>query len=228
MQQSTLPDGFVFIIVGALLGFLGFSVLAWRGLVAWSIHRSVKRAAMEQTIADSKVMLRPRGNGFYTAGAGSTLSLDQLTSSARPTATFNRKSHMSNASLFYSPTARAASMVDPLANRGSSYVPGPYYPSSAGGAAGAGASSHHLNTPQSHRHSRTRSRGTSPPSPSLSPSRGVDPTYARASNAPVPSQASTSSLNLSSAPQGRAPSAYLEDLFEGHRSPFVPGQPERY
>lgn len=239
MQQSSLPEGTVFIVVGATLGFLGFSVLAWRGLVAWSVHRSVKRAAMEQTMADSKVMLRPRGHGFYAAGAGSTHSLDHLSSNPR-LSTSGRKSHLSNSgNLFYSPTARTMSGLEPLAgnsnnnnsNRGSAYLPGGYYPMSNAAPAG-GAATVHLGTPSSH--SRVRSRGTSPPpSPSLSPGRGVvDPTYARhstsasAAGAPIiPSHASTSSLNLSVPPAGRAPSAYLEDLFESHQlQPTRPSQ----
>ncbi len=231
MQQSTLPEGTVFIVVGAILGFLGVSVLAWRGLVAWSVHRSVKRAAREQTMADSKVMLRPRGNGFYAAGAGSTHSLDHLSSNPRLSTSAARKSsHLSSSNLFYSPTARSMSGPEPLGNRGSAYLPGGYYPMSNAAPAG-GAATVHLGTPTTS-HSRVRSRGTSPPaSPSLSPARGIDPTYARHSSSmapphvPIPSHASTSSLNLSVPPAGRAPSAYLEDLFESHQSqPTRPSQ----
>lgn len=36
-------------------------------------------------------------------------------------------------------------------------------------------------------------------------------------------QASNSSLNLSVAPQSRAPSAYLDDLFESHQPAAAPG-----
>ena len=227
MQHSTLPEGTVFIIVGTFLGFLGFSILAWRGLVVWSVHRSVKRAALEQNMADSKAMLRPRGNGLYTAGPGSTLSLDHLTANRQRASSYGRKGHASTGSLFFSPTARAVSMVDPSTNRASTYLPGGYYPASnstpGGGAAGAGQGTVHLGTPSS----RVRSRGPTPPiSPSLSPSRGnIDLAYPSAQGrhshhvTAAPSQASTSSLNLSVPPQGaRTPSAYLDDLFESHRS----------
>ncbi|KAF1987811.1 hypothetical protein K402DRAFT_392607 [Aulographum hederae CBS 113979] len=44
MNRSKLPEGTVFIAVGAILGFCGLAILAWRGLVAWSLHRSVKRS----------------------------------------------------------------------------------------------------------------------------------------------------------------------------------------
>lgn len=220
MQHSTLPEGTIFIIVGATLGFFGFSILAWRGMVAWSVHRSVKRAAMEQTKADSKHTLRPRGNGFYAAGAGSTHSLDYLAGNPR-VSTSRRKSHLSTShlstsNLFYSPTARTMSGTDNTMNRGSAYLPGGYYPVANAAAAG-GAASVHLGTPTSHGHSRGRSCGTSPPSPSLSPGQGIESGYTRVSTSGVlPSQASTSSLNLSVPPLGRAPSAYLEDLFDSH------------
>ncbi|KAI9882193.1 MAG: Golgi transport complex subunit 3 [Watsoniomyces obsoletus] len=232
MKQSTLPEGTVFIVVGAFLGFLGFSVLAWRGLVAWSVHRSVARAAREQNMADSKVMLRPRGNGLYAAGAGSTLSLDRLSHNPR-SSSYGRKSyvgHASSGSLFFSPTAaRGVSMIDPTTSRPQSYLPGGYYPAANSTAAG-GAGTVHLGPPPGSSHNQSRrSRGPSPPaSPSLSPSRGVDPNYARASHVGVPSQASTSSLNLSMPPQGRAPSAYLEDLFESHQSQPTRTTHERY
>ena len=60
--------------------------------------------------------------------------------------------------------------------------------------------------------------GPSPPrSPSLPPSRGTDTVLGKAG---LTMHTSNSSLNLSVAPQSRAPSAYLEDLFENH----PPGQ----
>ena len=215
MQQSTLPEGTVFIAVGAALGFLGFSVLAWRGLVAWSLHRSVKRAALHQKITDNSVKLRPRGNGFYAANGGSTMSLDHLSAAPKNSMHGPRTSHMSSGSLFYSPTARVGSgTLETLGSRTSTYLPSGYYPS-GNAAAGGGANTAYLGTPGT---SRGRSfGGPSPPvSPSLSPSRGADP---RAPPPPpLPSHASTSSLNLSVPPQGRAPSAYLEDLFESHQS----------
>ena len=73
---------------------------------------------------------------------------------------------------------------------------------------------------QNQRYSRARSIGPSPPaSPSLAPSsRGIDhrPSTANLSTTALAGAASNSSLNLNlhTAPQSRAPSAYLEDLFE--------------
>ncbi|KAI9859631.1 MAG: hypothetical protein M1813_006562 [Trichoglossum hirsutum] len=224
MQHSRLPEGTVFIAVGAVLGFLGLAVLAWRGLVAWSLHRSVKRAAIQNNLADSKAMLRPPGGGFYANGAGSSLSLDHLSSSGKSP---SGPRHTPNSSLFFSPTATTGSGLGQSGNRGSGYLPAGYYaagnaaPSGGtgmthiGGGAPVGLSTH------SHGYTRARSMGPSPPgSPSLPPSRGED---ARFSRGPLRAGASNSSLNLSTQPQERAPSAYLEDLFENHQPGQMPG-----
>ncbi|OCL06964.1 hypothetical protein AOQ84DRAFT_223326, partial [Glonium stellatum] len=94
MQKSNLPDGTVFICVGAALGFMGAAILAWRGLVAWSLHRSVQRAALAQNLADSKTLLHGPGGGnpthrhhgglYKTVGASSTMSLDRLSAAPPP------------------------------------------------------------------------------------------------------------------------------------------------
>lgn len=229
MKHSNLPEGTVFIIVGAALGFFGLSVLVWRGLVAWSLKRSVQRAAMQQNVVDSKPLLRPNKGGFYNTRPGSTLSLDHLTPSGRPVPG-GGKNPTPNSSLFFSPTARPGSVLDAPGNRTSAYLPAGYYAagnSAPGGAAGVthapgGSISGGIGLsnlgPQSQGYSRARtSMAVSPPgSPALSPMR---PEYARRSSQPlVNSNLSTSSLNLNQnqAPQVRAPSAYLEDLFD-HR-----------
>ena len=229
MQKSSLPDGTVFICVGAALGFIGLLVLAWRGLVAWSLHRSVKRAANAQSSKYSRVGDPRANNGkstgpYFSPGPGSTLSLDHLGASGKG----GPKTPSARGSLFFSPTA-STGMQTP-GNRGSSYLPAGYY--AAGNSAPSGGSGMtHIGgggiglsnlTPQNHRYSRARSTGPSPPgSPSLPPSGGADPKVGRLSTAGLTMHASNSSLNLSAPPQGRAPSAYLEDLFESH----PPGTP---
>ena len=70
------------------------------------------------------------------------------------------------------------------------------------------------------RDSKRYSRNNSPPgTPSLPPSRGGGPPDSpyngRLSTQALVNQ-SSSSLNLNTPTQGRAPSAYLEDLFENH------------
>ncbi|KAI9832843.1 MAG: hypothetical protein M1826_001009 [Phylliscum demangeonii] len=210
LQHSKLPEGTVFIIVGACLGFLGCCIVAWRILIAWSVHRSVERAALRKNMADATVKLQPRGSGFYAAGPGSSLSLDHLSSNVRASS-YGPKSHLANGGLFYSPTARGSTALDPSANRASSYLPAGYYAAGAS-APGGGASSLHLGTLPAHHTARGRTAGTSPPaSPNLSPG-------PQASHVIFPSHPSTSSLNLSVPPQGRAPSAYLEDLFASHQT----------
>lgn len=261
MQKSDLPDGTVFICVGAILAFFGLGVLVWRGLVAWSLHRSVKRAALAQNLADLKDMSAAPGarkRGMYNVvGASSTMSLDHL--SAAPTGTSKPpKPFASTAtstppksnSLFFSPTAGGSTgLRDSVANRSSQYLPAGYY-ASGNAQAAQGSSMTNVGGVQSHLSTNSLANpgnrlsarsGISPPqSPSLPPSRGYDrappsrdglSVYNRNSVATLGSpsgragvyghdhgSASQLSLNVpgGSATGGRAPSAYLEDLFENH------------
>ena len=233
MQRSSLPDGTVFICVGAALGFIGLLVLAWRGLVAWSLHRSVQRAANAQSSKYSRVGDPRKNNGkatgpYFSPGPGSTLSLDHLGASGKGV---NKTPSAARGSLFFSPTA-STSMQTP-GTRGSSYLPAGYY-AAGNSAPGGGSGMTHIGgggiglsnlTPQNHRYSRARSTGPSPPdSPSLPPSRGADSTLGRLNTPGLTTHASNSSLNLSAPPQGRAPSAYLEDLFENHPAGTPPAE----
>ncbi|KAI9697590.1 MAG: hypothetical protein M1836_004540 [Candelina mexicana] len=228
-SKTNYPEGTVFIIVGAALGFFGFSILAWRGLVAWSLHRSVRRAALQHSITDAKTSFRPSGNGIYSDGPNSTLSLDHLAATGR-TSGKRSTNHTPRSSLFFSPTA-GTGMHTP-GNRGSGYLPAGYYaagnsaPGSSSGMTSIGGNIG-LSTlgAQSQGYSRARSMGPSPPSsPTLPPSRGGESAYRRNSHGGLlPSQASTSTLNLSMPPQGRAPSTFLEDLFESHQPEQAPG-----
>lgn len=266
MQKSSLPDGTVFICVGAALGAFGAAILLWRGLVAWSLHRSVKRAAVAQNMADLKAMSAVPGakkRGMYNVvGANSNMSLDHL--SAAPTGTSKPPKPFasptagtpprSTSNLFFSPTAGgtaggAAGFRDSVANRSSGYLPAGYYPTGNSQAAGGNPmthvgghgphlSTHSLATPGNRFSSRS---GISPPgSPSLPPSRGYDrappsrdgiSVYNRNSVATLgnqggrgiyghdqgnPSQLSLNVPGGTSVAGGRAPSAYLEDLFENH------------
>ncbi|KAL8950076.1 MAG: hypothetical protein Q9222_003860 [Ikaeria aurantiellina] len=223
MRKSNVPEGTVFICVGAALAFIGLVVLAWRGLVAWSLHRSVRKAAMAPSVqyshlTDAKSKSKTPGTPFYSQGPGSTLSLDHLVTSSKG----GSKTHTARSSLFFSPTAGAG--MQNAGNRGSGYLPAGYY-AAGNAAAGGGSAMTQIgggNTlsgagAQNHRYSRARSAGPSPPgTPSLPPSRGAEVAFGRPSTAGLSTQASSSTLDLSTAPQGRAPSAYLDDLFEGH------------
>lgn len=160
MQTSKLPEGTVFIIVGAVLGFLGAAILVWRGIVAWSLDRSVKRANLGTHYNDSMLKLtKPSGISTSTTAMGSNLSLDRLSapagklskphgrnvsnSGAPPGSSAARQS-----SLFFSPTAgagahHASSNRDSTAanNRASAYLPAGYY--AAPGAAAPNSGSKH-------------------------------------------------------------------------------------
>jgi hypothetical protein len=271
MQKSNLPEGTVFICVAAILAGFGVAILLWRGLVAWSLHRSVKRAAMTQNLADLKSMSAIPGNkrGMYNQlGANSTMSLDQLSAAPIGKATkpfagpHGSMPQRSPSSLFFSPTAGgAAGMRDSMVNRSSTYLPAGYYASgNAAPAAGSpqtyvggqnpnNLSALSLSTPGNRLSARS---GISPPeSPSLPPSRGGYPRappsrdgisgYNRNSVAtlgtpvnprsPVFSHSNENVSNLSlnmpggsAVAGGRAPSAYLDNLFEEHGN----GPRERY
>ncbi|TPX23040.1 hypothetical protein DIZ76_014922 [Coccidioides immitis] len=210
LQKSNLPEGTIFIAVGAALGLVGVIVVAWRLLVAWSVNRSVRRATNNSHHSDATALLHASNRkSVYQSSAGAPASREKMSkerhSRVGPT-------HTTNQSLFFSPTAGAS--MHTAGNRGSGYLPAGYYAAS-GAAPGGGSGLAHLSGssiglsplgPQSQGYSRTRSGPSPPGSPGLPPgSRGHDQAHL-----------STSSLNLSVAPQGRAPSAYLEDLFENH------------
>ncbi|KAJ5479422.1 hypothetical protein N7530_004931 [Penicillium desertorum] len=208
MQESNAPEGTVFIAVGAALGLIGLTLLAWRAMVAWSVNRSVRRAAVIHA-SESKRLLRgsrKKRSTPYSAAPAVDVSLDKLGAATRASYKPNRVPSASSG-LFFSPTAGGptgshASLNAPgsTGNRGSTYLPAGYY-------AAAGSS----NPAPSGELPYSPTAGLS--SPSLPPT-GVyhDSHNQRHSHV----GASTSSLNLNQAPQGRAPSAYLEDLFESH------------
>ncbi|KAJ5423729.1 hypothetical protein N7491_008945 [Penicillium cf. griseofulvum] len=207
MQESNAPEGTVFIAVGAALGLIGLTLLAWHAMVAWSVNRSVRRAAVRHA-SESKRLLhgsRKKRSIPYSAAPTNDVSLDKLGAATRASYKPNRTS--ASSALFFSPTAGGpagshASLhaTGSAGNRASTYLPAGYY-------AAAGTS----NPAPSGEVPYSPTAGLS--SPSLPPA-GVyhDPYNQRHSYV----GASTSSLNLNQAPQGRAPSAYLEDLFESH------------
>jgi len=218
MQKSSLPEGTFFIAVGAVLGFLLFSVFAWRMIVAWSLHRSVKRAAEQANAGDSKAMLRPppigNSGGFYAAGAGSAVSLGDLSRGG------GAAKQTPNSSLFFSPTAG----VGAGGERRSTYLPAGYYPASGNGSGSLGpnTSQTHFQSPSRYGSYDRRGLGGSPPgSPLISPS--IPPSRAGNGSPMLRGSESRTSLSLPPMPGQRAPSAYLEDLFESHQQ-----QPGRY
>ncbi|KAJ5497037.1 hypothetical protein N7463_009024 [Penicillium fimorum] len=206
MQESNAPEGTLFIAVGAALGLIGLVLLAWHAMVAWFVNRSVRRAAMMHA-SESKRLLRgsrKKRSIPYSAAPATDVSLHKLGAATRASYKPNRVPSASSG-LFFSPTAGGptashASLhaAGSAGNRASTYLPAGYY-------AAAGSS----NPAPDPLYSPTA--GLS--SPSLPPA-GVYHDSHNQRHSYV--GASTSSLNLNQAPQGRAPSAYLEDLFEGH------------
>ncbi|KAL7268408.1 hypothetical protein RUND412_008972 [Rhizina undulata] len=223
MQRSNLPEGTVFIAVGSALGLFAILLVTWRAILAWSLHRSVKRAAAKANMADSKAILRPppgSTGGFYAGGPGSTLSLDHLGSNGRS----NGPLSPANSSLFFSPTAGNPPQGG-NENRRSAYLPAGYY------AAGTRDSvMHGPNSSQTHfasqsvsssRYTGGRGLGVSPPeSPSMAPS--------GSRGSAVPRSGSESHTSLTLPPTGRAPSDYLEDLLGQHSPRGGPGAGRGY
>ncbi|KAK0890533.1 hypothetical protein LTR02_014625 [Friedmanniomyces endolithicus] len=280
MRKATLPEGTVFIAVGACLAFFGACVLLWRGLVAWSVNRSVKRAALasirgsekNSTWGGSSGYNPAKGNGYKDTN-GSSMSLEALTSAGKPVKPHFRDHEIKrestpSAGLFFSPTAQAGREVQN--NRNSSYLPAGYYASSSAQAAGgAGATTIGGGLAPYARHSAV---GNSPPaSPGLPPTSRSSATFRATSrdglraqsrdglrgqsrdgygagsarnsyfegprqghSSALYAQPSSSSLMVGTGGNGyqsgehlagsRAPSAYLEDLFENHGN----GPRERY
>jgi len=192
---------------------------------------------MNANISDTKALIRPPPNGgggaFYTAGPGSTLSLDHLGAPPRPGTNPNRQQN-TNSSLFFSPTAGAGNAGG---DRRSQYLPAGYYAAGArdstAGSGGLPNSSHtHLATHSvsSTRYNPNRGMGISPPgSPLIGPTgpatRGSSSHSGGQQLLGLRGSESHTSLNLP--PTARAPSAYLEDLFENHRQQN-PGNNGRY
>jgi hypothetical protein len=249
MQNSSLPEGTVFICVGALLGIMGAAVLAWRAVIAWSIHRSTARANEKMRMPDQNTKLIKPGYGGAATGGGvtslaaaSTLSLDHLTAASRKSYARSRMSTASpaaarNSSLFFSPTTAGAGGPP---NRSSNFLAPGYYqgPGAAAPVAGGASMMAVGGATAGASAAAGRSFGgrqslynPSPPgSPALPPSRGGYETRSTPpSSHSMYHQQSMSSLNLnvpgSSHSGGRAPSANLDDMLEGY--PPLPTAPGR-
>ncbi|CAI7662527.1 unnamed protein product [Penicillium viridicatum] len=195
MQESNAPEGTVFIAVGAALGLIGLTLLAWRAMVAWSVNRSVRRAAIIHA-SESKRLLRgsrKKRSIPHSAAPAADVSLHKL-GTTRTSYKPNRVPSASSG-LFFSPTAGGPTGSHPnlnatgsTGNRGSTYLPAGYYAAA----------------------------GSSNPAPGGEPP--YSPTAGLSSPSLPPAGVYHDSHNQrhSYAPQGRAPSAYLEDLFESH------------
>ncbi|KAK3326357.1 hypothetical protein B0H66DRAFT_157313 [Apodospora peruviana] len=213
MNHSTLPDGTVFIAVGAILGAFGLAILAWRGILACLLHRSVERAAMAQHIAtDKAATFPPPPAPFYKF-----LDRDSSPSLGPGGPAGNRKSHRgptpsatpSQTNLFFSPTAApAAGAAGATSHRDSRFLPSGFYAAAAPVAGGGVVQHGHNANSISLSNLRPASRGYvggPQPSPPDSPNNGP----VRQSR-----NISSSSINLNRPPSGRAPSAFLDDMLD--------------
>ncbi|KAI1115855.1 hypothetical protein F5Y14DRAFT_409532 [Nemania sp. NC0429] len=212
MQQSTLPQGTVFIAVGAILGAFAVAILVWRAVVACLLHRSVKRATLAQQVANDKNSYPPPSAPFYKySDHASSVSLGNT-----PATRAGRKSRgpipsstPSQSNLFFSPTAPAGAAS--AANRESRFLPSGFYASGAASPQQGHTHSISLTNLRPDSHGHPRAVEPSPPdSPNLAP-----PDMGRRN-------LSSTSINLNRPPSGRAPSAFLEDLLGDQPDQFPP------
>ena len=211
LQKSSLPQDTVFIIVGAVIAFAAFVILAWRVMVAWSINRSVRNTATAgyNHMGDQKGRRRKSsGLGPYGgAPLGSAMSLEKLGTGSRH-GTSSSKSQTPNPGLFFSPTAGAGTHTY-NSNRASNYLPSGYY--NAGTAVPGGGTGMTTIGGGGDRGSKLR-----PQSGPLITARSVDPSPPespdfRPSTGGASIGDSRSSLNLATK-RDRTPSGYLDDL----------------
>lgn len=238
MQKSSLPEGTVFICVGAALGLLGAAILAWRATVAYSIRRSVQRAATASQFGAGDVkaigMASYRPSVFGAAAGYSSLgnarrsSLDNL--SSQPTAYTgpgfgvgslqggrnegyastgrSKKGTLRTpvtSTLFFSPTANGASNRDTIHLAGthaSTYLPASFY---TPGSATSGGAAEARTVPGAW----DSGDNAALHSPQTSPTRG--PRESRTAGK-YGGELRRSRVGMQR--QERAPSAYLEDLFD--------------
>ncbi|KAK3899386.1 hypothetical protein C8A05DRAFT_36995 [Staphylotrichum tortipilum] len=228
MNHSTLPDGTVFIAVGAILGAFGVAILVWRGIVACLLHRSVERAAMAQHAANNGRGPSDKNAASFPAPPAQFYKYIERESSPSLAAAglgppTGRRTHRgptpsatpSQTNLFFSPTAAGSSSGMGGSNRDSArYLPSGFYASASpvpGGHHGHG-NSISMSTLRPSSRGRGGQLGPSPPdSPVVGP-RAVSRNF------------STSSLNLNRppSPSARAPSAYLDDLLDEQPGQFPP------
>lgn len=213
MQQSNLPQGTVFIAVGAILGTFAVAILVWRAVVACLLHRSVKRATLAQQVANDKNSYPPPSAPFYKySDHASSISLGNTPGprAARKLRGPIPSSTPSQSNLFFSPTAPSG--AGGAANRESRFLPSGFYASGAGSPQQGHGHSISLTNLRPDSHGHARPVDPSPPeSPSLVPPQEMGRR-----------NPSSSSVNLNRPPSGRAPSAFLEDLLGDQPEQFPP------
>lgn len=268
MQTSSTPEGAIFIAVGAVLGFLGLAVLAWRGLVAWSVNRSVRQQAVAMQSSEKRGLLRTRRRSARSKSRsrsrsrsmpggqlGPTGNMDNAPPGITSEGEYNRHHRRrrsgsggrgpprmrevpgSSNPLFFSPTAGASMHSGKRSSRhhpgyGYGYGHGSASTSTPRASTGPVPTNASLSTSERYQPSYKGKHAYPPPprtrnipivSPPVSPNlRGVGGYMGTGRSRPFSRDSmSSGSLNPNQAspPQGRAPSEYLEDLFDGHARP---------
>ncbi|ROV91176.1 hypothetical protein VSDG_07864 [Cytospora chrysosperma] len=217
LRTSSVPEGTVFICVGAILGAFGLSLLLWRAIIACLLHRSVEKAAMAQHLANDKAPFSAPTAPFYKySDQDSSQNIASGRGVRRTTRGPIPSSTPSQSNLFFSPTAGATNRdsvhrEEPTRNsthRDSRFLPAGFY-------AAQGASAQHTDAQGqsiSMTNLRPDSRGHGLSGNSMSESPSFGPQRTR-------NNLSTSSINLN-ATTGRAPSAFLDDLLDDHPEMF--------
>lgn len=151
MSQSKLPEGTVFIAVGAILGGVAAAVFAWHLALAFLHKRSLKKFANANNMGYTATPLMADNKDFYgnTYGAqgygaalaagrgGSALPQDMKTTMD---SSHDRSSRMINSGLFFSPTAEVMnSAVNPTNDS---------LTSTMGSTAGVGIATNNRSTPR--------------------------------------------------------------------------------
>lgn len=231
LSKSSLPEGTVFIAVGAILGGLGLAIVGWRMASAISLRRSLRRAenngpTMSSTLlGDDKALLYPgdpsRAGDVYHNN--NSLSSDNLKSNHHKSTLPSGGGH----NLFFSPTAEVMNSAkssggnndsfsstignnfQPQQNhqqRSSVYLPAGYYTPGNNGVQNSAASMTSRTTRAFSMHGGGGHRD--------SMAGGNTTPSLRASSYMPPTNNSTSGLAPPTNNQSRAPSAYLDDLLK--------------
>jgi len=140
------------------------------------------------------------------------VSLEHLATQHKPSRLTGAFRTPTSSSLFYSPTAGAGGGIHTASNRSSSFLPAGYYPSGSAAAA-AGAPTANLGGPPAAGYGRASGENLSMSGQGRERDSRV---VGRERKGVTHAGARESTLSLGVSPQGRTPSAYMEDLFENH------------
>ncbi|KAJ9604967.1 hypothetical protein H2200_010356 [Cladophialophora chaetospira] len=117
LASSRLPENFVFIVVGAFLGFILVLIIGWRILMSWSINRNFKRDANSgNSIGVAYTPLADMKKNPQIQSSHDMADLSKLP-----------RSFSSVPSLFFSPTAEVAKQNQRPASSHHQHLPAGHY-----------------------------------------------------------------------------------------------------